>query len=463
MAWSKWMAAAAVVVLLGVVATRANAVPGYARQTGFACNQCHMSWSPTPDFTITGQKFRMNAYRDPFTADKMEAGQEGAVNGKRLVLGLQSYWTWHYRSSLLQQSRAPYDPTVGPAPAASSLGMQQFSSVGLDYAGPIGEHFGIWTEYYIDGAGAVGNVRGDLTNAEYTVAFATNPGGPGNIIGVVWTNQELPNDMGFSPYRSGASLSWLAPLKAGRVTPNSRLMTYGFLSDRFLYGIGVNAGQDNTDFKQFDYAGYLGYAIGNTDDAQLWALVFWQAGNDFVPLLSAKNFTYSTVAASGVPTYQNVENVVGSHTFSNGGNVPGQVYSAVDMGDGYKIEPEIRFGFIDRGPHSLSGTTSIGLEHDRYFDGATVDERSFGIQTRYMYDRTIGFTVGASKIFTFNFTDRNALLHTVPSPLLWNFATYYRVAMNAALEFSLNNTNGLYLDKSWNSGWAWNLSWHFLY
>jgi hypothetical protein len=196
----KWLTAAAVVALV-VVTSRANAVPAYARQTGFACNQCHMSWSPTPDFTVTGQKFRMNAYRDPFTADKMEAGQEGAINGKRLVLGLQSYWTWHYRSSLLQQSRATYDPAVSAAPAASSIAAQPFSSVGLDYAGPIGEHFGIWTEYYIDGNGGVGNVRGDMTNAEYTVSFATNPGGPGNIIGIVWTNQELPNDMGFSPYQ----------------------------------------------------------------------------------------------------------------------------------------------------------------------------------------------------------------------------------------------------------------------
>src|SRR5262245_44036465 len=134
MSLSKWFTGVAVLGLVAVLATKAEAVPGYARQTGFACNQCHMSWSPTPDFTITGQKFRMNAYRDPFTADKMEAGQEGAVNGKRLVLGLQSYWTWHYRSSLLQQSRAPYDPTAGPAPAASSLQSQQFSSVGLDYA-----------------------------------------------------------------------------------------------------------------------------------------------------------------------------------------------------------------------------------------------------------------------------------------------------------------------------------------
>src|SRR5712691_8796217 len=209
----RWLTAATVVAVLGVLATRAEAVPGYARQTGFACNQCHMSWSPTPDFTVTGEKFRMNGYRDPFTADKMEAGEEGAINGKRLVLGLQSYWTWHYRSPLLQQSKSPSDPALA-APNASAIQSQEFGTVGIDYAGPIGEHFGIWTEYYIDAAGAVSNVRGDWTNAEYTVAFATNPGGPANIIGVVWTNQELPNDLGFSPFRSTAPAHWFANVPA---------------------------------------------------------------------------------------------------------------------------------------------------------------------------------------------------------------------------------------------------------
>jgi len=459
----KWLTAATVIALV-VVTSRANAVPAYARQTGFACNQCHMSWSPTPDFTVTGQKFRMNAYRDPFTADKMEAGQEGAINGKRLVLGLQSYWTWHYRSSLLQQSRATYDPTAGPAPAASSIAAQPFSSVGLDYAGPIGEHFGIWTEYYIDAAGGVGNVRGDLTNAEYTVSFATNPGGPGNIIGIVWTNQELPNDMGFSPYRSGASLNWLGSLAAGRVQPQSRIMTYGFLADRFLYGVGVLTGQDNSDYAQFDYAGYFGYALGNTDDKQLWLLAFWMAGNDATPLMTSNKFTYANVAATGVPTFVPVEAVTGSAKYSNGGGVAGKVYTHVDMGDFYKFEPEIRFGFVDRGPHSLSGTTSLGFQHDKYSDGAVVDQRSWGFTTRYMYDRTLGFTFGINKITKYDFTDRFGVLHTVPySGIGWSVSPYYRVAMNAAIEFAVNNTHASVLDSDYASGWSWNLSWHFLY
>src|ERR1700719_799217 len=184
----RWLRVAVVLGALAVVAQVAQArVPSFGRMTGYTCNQCHMTWTPTQDFTFTGQKFRMNTYREPFIADKIEAGNEGALNGKRLVLGLQNYWTWHYRSNIVSQSKAASDPAV-PSPSASAISGNMFGSVGIDYTGPIGEHFGIWTEYYIDGAGGVGNVRGSWTNAEYTMAWATNPGGPGNVLGVVWTN-----------------------------------------------------------------------------------------------------------------------------------------------------------------------------------------------------------------------------------------------------------------------------------
>lgn len=53
---------------LGVfVAQAANAnVPSYVRQTGLTCNQCHMTWTPNPDMTFTGTKFRLNGYRTPW-------------------------------------------------------------------------------------------------------------------------------------------------------------------------------------------------------------------------------------------------------------------------------------------------------------------------------------------------------------------------------------------------------------
>jgi len=134
------------------------------------------------------------------------------------------------------------------------------------------------------------------------------------------------------------------------------------------------------------------------------------------------------------------------------------------MGDFYKFEPEIRFGFVDRGPHSLTGTTSLGFQHDKYSDGAVVDQRSFGFAFRYMYERTMGVNVGINKITKYNFTDRFGVLHTVPyKGIGWSISPYYRVAMNAAVEFAINNSHASVLDKDFASGWSWNFSWHFLY
>jgi hypothetical protein len=105
----------------------ANAkTPAFVRMTGMACNQCHVSWSPTPDLTFTGLKFRLNGYRTPFVAEKIEAGEEGAMNGKRLVLGLQNAWNLHYRSNLFSQSKGGSDPSL-PAPAAGPVASQPFS------------------------------------------------------------------------------------------------------------------------------------------------------------------------------------------------------------------------------------------------------------------------------------------------------------------------------------------------
>ena len=45
----------------------------------------------------------------------------------------------------------------------------------------------------------------------------------------------------------------------------------------------------------------------------------------------------------------------------------------------------------------------------------------------------------------------------------WSISPYYRVAMNAAVEFAVNNSHASVLDKEYAAGWSWNFSWHFLY
>ena len=450
----RWLRVAGAVGALAVVAQVAQArVPSFVRMTGYTCNQCHMTWTPTPDFTFTGQKFRMNAYREPFIADKIEAGNEGALNGKRLVLGLQNYWTWHYRSNIVSQSKAASDPAV-PSPAASAISGNMFGSVGIDYTGPIGEHFGLWTEYYVDGAGGVGNVRGSWTNAEYTMAWATNPGGPGNVLGFVWTNQELPNDMGFSPFRSGAPdhLSHITPA-IGRIQPQNRLAHYGFIGNRFLYNFGVQTGEDNTDYRRLDYEGGFGYAFGNTDYKQGWLLLWWAAGNDIVPMISQNVYSWTNNSFSTRDAVQGISALHG-----------GTSYNAANTGDFYRFEPELRLGAVDHGPHSIAWSiVPYFTERERYNDGSEATNSGGGVSLRYCWERTICGTPTYGWSNKYNFTDRFGVVHNIPIDANYNLLVTYRVAMNAAFEFAVGNAQALVLDQNYRNGWAWSFQWHFLF
>jgi len=451
----RWLRIAGVLGALAIVAQVAQArVPSFVRMTGYTCNQCHMTWTPTPDFTITGQKFRMNAYREPFVADKIEAGNEGAINGKRLVLGLQNYFTWHYRSNLLQQSKNASDPAL-PEPASSPISNTMFGTVAFDYCGPIGEHFGIWTEYYLDSAGGVGNVRGEITNAEYTVAYATNPGGPGNVIGIVWTNQELPNDMGFSPFRSGAPdhLSHITPA-VGRIQPQNRIAQYGFINNRFLYDVGLSTGEDNTDFTRVDYEGGFGYAVGNTDYKQMWLLFWYELGNDIVPMISQNVFVWANNA------FTTRDAVTGISALHAGG----ASYNSSNTGDFHRFEPEIRVSAVDHGPWSWSWSIVPWFgERENYNDGSYATNSGGGASTRFCWERTICFTPTYGWSSEFNFIDRFGVTHDIPIDASYNVFLTYRVAMNAALEFQVGNAQSSVLDQNYRNGWSWSIAWQFLF
>src|SRR4026208_383539 len=145
----RWLRGAVVLAVLGVcVAQAASArVPAFVRQTGLVCNQCHVTWTPTPDLTFTGVKFRLNGYRTPWVAEKIEAGQEGALGGRRLLLGVTGYLSYHMPRHLLPQAQGSADPVL-EEPSAGPVTSNPFSSLAWDYTGPIAENIGIWTEWY---------------------------------------------------------------------------------------------------------------------------------------------------------------------------------------------------------------------------------------------------------------------------------------------------------------------------
>ena len=139
----------AVLVAFGAVTVSAasnesNAVPSFTRQTGMTCAQCHVMFgAPVPNFTFTGKKFRINGYRVPFVTERIEAGEEGALSGKRLSVSLFPYLSLRYQSVFAAQAKAPGAAEAGPITSNPTSRLAIFTG------GPVADYFGLWTEMYL--------------------------------------------------------------------------------------------------------------------------------------------------------------------------------------------------------------------------------------------------------------------------------------------------------------------------
>jgi hypothetical protein len=450
----RWLRGAVAVAALGVfVAATANAkVPSFVRMTGLACNQCHVSWSPTPDLTFTGLKFRLNGYRTPFVADKIEAGEEGSMNGNRLVLGLQNAWTLHYRSYLLQQSKSPSDPSL-PAPSAGAISSQPLGTVGLDYAGAIGEHFGIWTEYYFSSKNATDNVNtiNFVEDPEYEVRYVFNPGG--NIVGMMFTTQDIGAGL-FGAWYPGAPSSFSGEGGNGARSPYTDLGFYGLLNDRVTLGAFIEPGEDNLDYKRLNYTGYLGFLPFNSDGNYMWVTMQVKAGNDQIPGVS---HITTQLGTNNIVTVNAIRGVSALHS-------GGSAYTSANTGDGTHFIFDAHGGFTDRGPYSAAYSISAATDNETYNDGSMYKSVGAGFRARFFYNRTYGVNFDISKHLSRSFTDATGVKHDIPDDPTATLGFVYRPAMNFAWEFSFTaNSQSSVLDQNWRNGWSWNLMWHFLY
>jgi hypothetical protein len=290
MAMSLMLALVAGIALAG----SANAVPSFTRQTGLTCNQCHVTFSNVPDFTFTGKKFRLNGYRTPYVAEKIEAGEEGSLTGNRLVLGLQNIFSLRFRNNLLAQSKPASDASK-IAPDKGPVTSQPGTSISWFYVGGIGEHIGMWNEFYLENAGNVSAAAAPFRiNGfdEYDLKFVFNPGYD-NIVGFAVTTQEIECIAGFCPFSSNPSGNALNRSNiASAHTSYVNLAAYTFIKDRLLLFAGVQPGEDNYNFSDgMNYFANVAYAFGNTDHKQLWYTAFVKAGNDGVPIVTSQSLT----------------------------------------------------------------------------------------------------------------------------------------------------------------------------
>jgi hypothetical protein len=404
-----------------------------------------MTWTPTPDMTFTGIKFRVNGYRTPWVSEKIEAGEEGALNGRRLALSLTGYFTYHMRSNLFQQSKPSSSPAVAE-PEASPVASNPFSSLAWDWTGPITENVGIWTEWYsTQGSnGQLGNLLSLVRNDEYDVRMAWNPGDGGNIVSIFMNNQ-THNANFFGAFNSGATSGQGQFIHMG---------VAAWLKDRVALQIAVAPGSDNLDYERMNYGFVLGVLPLNSDALYVVPTLSIMTGDDMTPMVSTTALTTpwpgTLVTRDGVP---------GISAYRAGG-VP---YAASDLGDATRMLFDVRFGALDRGKLSFTSATGFSVQNETYSDGAKTDLVSFGTTWRVFYDRTYGINFGVNKRLKYDFTDAAGNVHEIPSDIAYSVLLVYRQAMNFAWEFGFSNNQSLRLGENWRNGWSWNLQWHFLY
>jgi hypothetical protein len=142
----RWISALAALLVLGLYAAAAQAVPSFARQTGMACAACHTVY---PELTPFGREFKLNGY----VTDNLKQ-IKGVTMERRETLSLNSLPPL---SVMLQVS---YTHTATALPDSAITGAlakdgeilfpQQAS---LFYAGKIADNLGAFMQLTYDGAG----------------------------------------------------------------------------------------------------------------------------------------------------------------------------------------------------------------------------------------------------------------------------------------------------------------------
>jgi hypothetical protein len=456
------------VVLAGALATEASAVPSFTRMTGMTCNQCHVSFSPVPTFTFSGKKFRLNGYRAPHVAQKMEAGEEGALNGKRLQIGLTDYFSFRFGSTLLGQSKPSWNP-ANPEPSSSSLSTNPYNNAAIFFVGPIGDHIGIWNEFYFSTGGVGTQTFRVIGYDEYDVKFVVNT--ENAILGVNLSTQSLNQTLGFGPFPTGLTSHMQRGGFAQAHTPYGSLSVYGFFNDRFAATVGLQAGEDNLNYSCPDtnrnsqrddgicmnWQGMVAYALKNSDENELWVNAFVKVGNDGVPIVSNTELTADRSAWHYTDAIAGVSATRGTTAAQR---VP---YTNVDVGDFFRSYYEIFWGAIDRGPHSIATTARLNINSEEYSDQSKITHNAIGFGARYMYDRTWGLNLAIDQDMTYEFTDRNGTLHDIPRGVGLSTVLSFRPAMNFSVNMTMSNSRATRLDTRYNNGWSWNLGIDYMF
>jgi hypothetical protein len=220
----------------------AQAVPSFARQTGFACEACHTVF---PELTPFGRRFKLNGY----TIDNLpQVSGMTPTREQTLALNQLPPLSFMLQASYTSTKAAIPDTQPGtgfvPVDALAKNGQVLFpQQASLFYAGRIAPNFGAFVQMTYDGTG--GGFGWDNTDIRYAqiandkllwgISFNNNP-----------TVQDLWN----------TTPAWQSPFdqrSATAPTPGAATMIDGGLADAGVAGLSAYVYLNNSIYGEFGF------------------------------------------------------------------------------------------------------------------------------------------------------------------------------------------------------------------
>jgi hypothetical protein len=199
----------------------AFAVPSFARQTGFECTTCHLSW---PELTSVGRQFKLGGYTLMRETDGERPWLPTSSDGPAPRLPLAAMAQGSVTDT---QGTSGADP--GSLPRNDDVVLQQFSAF---YAGRISDHFGAFAQWTYDGIAHHGSI--DNVDVRYAGHFQRD--GVDLIYGVTINNNPTVSDI----YNTTPAWSFPYASSSVAVAPNASPLIDGGLAQQ-VAGLGVYA------------------------------------------------------------------------------------------------------------------------------------------------------------------------------------------------------------------------------
>ncbi len=418
------LAAALASTVLMAFASPAPAVSAFARQTNMSCNQCHTSYTIIPNFTITGKKFRTTGYRQVNVRDEVEYGDESTPPGERIRLPLLDYWCMRLEATPFSVSSNPVTGDYGEVTTDPTTRMAMF------WVGPIGDHMGIWNEWYFHVLGD-GEWSLDLASwDEFDLKWVFNPDNPDYRIVAGLTNQPISDEFGFGPFPifAGGGFDFRSEV-GGLAHPNlANPYVGGWMYDRWVWTVVGNTGDTNIGWDRANVEYQLAYAAQNTNLNELWFRVLGRNGSDVLPLVTS-NYVESDTR------YWSYRDAFAGISESRESTEAGP-YLAEDIEQSSSLMGEIRWSRQNAGALSFETVLRVARAKDEYKDGATMDIMTVGTHSRFGLWHTYYLEPFWNVKSTMDFKDYTGHKYSIDAPAEYGFSILARPTENFECGFT---------------------------